>query len=180
MTGMIEKVYSEAVFQLGLEENNLDLLYSEIVQLSDILNENAELTKLLSAPTISTEDKFSVIEKIFKGKISDETYNFLSVLIQKNRMRYFSNIANALKDKYNTHNGIVEMIVTTSLPLKAELREKLIIKLENTTGKKVNLVEKVDSNILGGIILNYGNTEMNSSVKASLDTLFLQMKSIIA
>lgn len=180
MTGMIEKTYAQAVFELGLEDDTLDTLYREITEVSHIFDANPELMKLLSAPTISTEEKLSVLGRLFKGKISEEAYHFLCVLTEKNRAKFLGKIAAELKQKYNDHYGIVEITATTSIPLSEALRTKLISKLESVSGKKINLVERLDKSILGGIVLNYGNTQMDASVKARLDALRLQMKNLIA
>ncbi len=180
MMGMIEKIYSEAVFELGIECNNLDSLYGELTEIVKIFDACPEFSKLLSAPTISFEEKISIIEQLFKDRVLAETYNFLCVIIQKNRIKYLNTILEELKTKYNEHKGIAEMTVTTVLPIKPQLKEKLIAKLELVTGKKVSLIEKIDKSILGGIILNYGNTQMDSSIKAKLDAISSNIKLIIA
>lgn len=179
MAGMVEKAYSEAVFQLGKEENCIDSLCGEIEQLSSVFAENPELTKLLCAPTVSKDEKTAMINRIFKGKISDYALHFLLVLTEKKRINCLSGIAREVKAQYNDYNGILEVSVTTAEPLKKAIKDKLVKKLESTTGKKIVLVEKTDKSILGGIILNYGNTQLDSSVKSRLDGMRAQIRSIV-
>lgn len=180
MTGTIEKVYSRALFELGIENNSLDELYSELMGISDIIYNNPDLIKFLSAPVINQEEKLLLIKRIFEGKVSEHILSFLCVLTDKNRVRYLTRIAEDFKNSYNEHNGIIEVTVTTALPLKPELKEKLVKKLEEVSEKRISIVEKVDKDILGGMILSYGNTQMDSSVKSRLDNVHLKMKSIIA
>ena len=59
------------------------------------------------------------------------------------------------------------------------LREKLINKLSSVSGKSIILHEKQDKTILGGIVLRYGNTEIDSSVKSKLDKIRSQIDSAI-
>lgn len=180
MAGMVEKVYADAVFSLGTDENCLDTLCEEIFGLADIFSANEELVKLLSAPTVSLDEKTAVLKNIFGGKISEYAMNFILVLTEKNRAAYLPKIAEQVKNEYNERNGILEVKATTSIPMKSEVKDKLVRKLEAVTGKKITLVERVDKSILGGIVLDYGNTRMDSSVKSRLDGMHAQIKSIIA
>lgn len=180
MTGMVEKIYSQALFDLGIEGDSLDTLKDELFQLSALFEQEPGLIKLLSAPTVTMGEKFALLERVFKDRLSQTMYNFLCVLTEKNRTRYLVRISQAFKEKYYAHSGMVEISVTTAAPMKDTLRDKLLVKLEQITGKKVTLVEKTDPTLLGGIVLHYGNTEMNASVKARLEAVHAQMKAVIA
>ena len=180
MAGMVEQTYAEAVFKLGEEQNCLDTLCNEIFDVADILGDNTDFLKLLSSPTIPLDEKKSAVERVFKGKISEYTLNFLFVITEKNRSSYIRGIADRLRALYNDYNGIIEVRVTTSEELSAELSSKLKAKLESVSGKKVTLIPKIDKSILGGIVLDYGNTRMDSSVKTRLEGVRNAVKSIIA
>ena len=65
------------------------------------------------------------------------------------------------------------------MPMSETLRKKLVAKLENVSGKSIILHEKQDKSILGGIVLRYGNTEIDSSVKSKLDKIKAQIDSAI-
>ena len=77
-------------------------------------------------------------------------------------------------------NNIAEVKVTTSVPLSDGLKTKLKAKLEKVWGKSVILTETVDPDIMGGIVVNYGNTMMDGSVKSKLEAIQKQIKGIIA
>ena len=104
MAGMVEQTYAEAVFKLGEEQNCLDTLCNEIFDVADILGDNTDFLKLLSSPTIPLDEKKSAIERVFKGKVSDYTLNFLFVITEKNRSSYIRGIADRLKALYSNHN----------------------------------------------------------------------------
>lgn len=180
MTGSAEKIYAQALFELGLENNDLKSVYSEVKGLAGIFEENPELMKIYAAPTVTGEEKQKLNAELFSGKLSETVYNFLSVITEKNRVTCISRISDELKEKYYEHEGILEITAITSVPMSEKLREKLLSKLSKTTGKTIHLLEKVDPSILGGIILHYGNTQMDSSVKSRLDALEAQVKSLIA
>ena len=180
MTGSIERVYSQALFEIANEENIADALFSELNSLSEIFSSNPELTKLLFAPTVSKPEKLDVINNIFKGRISQTALNFICVLTEKNRIAYLPRIAEGYKNLYNDKNNIVEIKVTTSIPLSDSLRDKLKARLEDVYQKKVTMIEAVDEKLIGGIVINYGNTMLDGSVKAKLDKMQKQIRSLIA
>ena len=76
--------------------------------------------------------------------------------------------------------NIAEVKVTTSVPLSENLRTKLKAKLEAVYKKTVILTECVDPKIMGGIVLNYGNTMLDGSVKGKLEAIQKQIKGVIA
>jgi F-type H+-transporting ATPase subunit delta len=180
MTGSVGKIYSEAIFELASENDCAESVFEELKALKDVWKNNPELAKMLGTPTISTGDKLKVTERVFKGRVSDMVYNFLCVITEKNRAGYLPAIADAYKEKWYEASKIAEVTVTTSKPLTSELRDKLVKKLEGVYDKKIILEEKLDSSLIGGIVVNYGNTMLDGSVKSRLDAVQKQIKGIIA
>lgn len=180
MAETLERVYASALFELCSENNKLTEIFDEMTQVKNIFCENEEYIKLLSSPLISEEDKHEVLDKTFSGKLDDMFFDFLCVLSDKGRMGFFSGIFSEFKEMYNKHMNILEVTVVTSQPMSDRIKDKLIDKLSGTSGKKILLDERVDKSLLGGIILRYENTEIDSSVKGKLDKLKKQIDSTIA
>lgn len=174
MTGDVGKLYSEALYEIGLENNNLDELNNDVKQCRIVFEENPELVKLLGSPVITNDEKIGVISSIFgeSGTVRD----FICVVTQKGRIGCFSDIAEEFRLKCAEHDNIAEMTVITSIPLKDAQREKLTKKLEEKSGKKIKLSEKTDPSILGGIIIEYGNTRIDDSIKGKLEAVARQLK----
>lgn len=180
MAGNLEKVYADALFELAEEQNILDSVCEELVAVSYILSENSEFVKLVQAPTVSADEKKALISAAFENKVCETVFNFINVLSEKGRMKYFTNIAGKFKEMYNEKNNILEVTAVTAAPLSETLRTKLVDKLTKASEKKIVLKEKTDKSIMGGIILNYGNSQMDASVKTRLENMRRQIDSIIA
>ena len=86
---------------------------------------------------------------------------------RKKRINSFAGIVDEFNIIYNSYNKIIEVTATTSIPLTEEIRQKLVDKLQQKSGKKIKLIEIVSPEILGGIIINYGNTQIDNSIKGS-------------
>lgn len=180
MTGGVAKVYSEALFELAAENGSVDDTQKELEALSGIFRDNPDLTRLLSAPTIPDRDKTEVLTSAFGGKISDTTLDFLCLLTQKGRITELEGIITAYRRLWCEKAGILEAVVTTAVPLTKQQRSALKDKLKKKYGKKIILTEKTDPDILGGVIVSFGDTMLDGSVRTKLQSLHKDMKNVIA
>ncbi len=180
MKGSLEGNYAEALFELCRERNNLDEVHSEMLWLSDVVEKNDELIRFLYAPTVEQEDKKSVLKNVFENELSKTSFDFLCVVADKRRIKYLSKIIKSFNDLYNEEKNILEVTAITTVPLSDTLREKLIAKLESVSNKTIVLSEKIDTSIIGGIVLEYSNTQIQGSIKHRLDELRARINSVIA
>ena len=86
--------------------------------------------------------------------------------------RYYRRSPREFHTAYNVHKGIGKATITTAVPLDAELRSEFenIVKKLSTTDK-VELIEKVDKDIIGGFVLNVGDRQIDASIKNKLKAL---------
>lgn len=183
MNDKAEKVYGEAFFELCLEESpdKLDGILGELDSLRAVFEQNADFVKLMGTPTISLEEKLKLTgEVISKGGVSELCGNMLCVLTERGRFNCFGGIVKRFRELYNEHFKIAEITVTTGSPLTEKMREQIIKKMSEVTGKTVSIKEKVDPQIIGGIVIDYGSTRYDGSVKARLNALKNELGSIIA
>lgn len=177
------KVYGDAFFSLCCEENESALkdTLSEITELAKIFSENPEFVKLMSAPTVSIEEKLALVHEISKsGGISELSENLLCVLTEKGRMSCFSGIVKRFRELYNDKFKLAEITVTSSKPLSDEMKSKIAKKMSEIIGKTVTINERVDASIVGGVIIDYGSRRYDGSVKARLNALSKELGSVIA
>lgn len=179
MTGSFEYNYAEALFELSLENDCLESVYEEFLSVTQILNENPDFVKFLNLPTVEWDEKEKILSKVFGDKLGEVMFNFLNVTAQKGRVKGLSLIFSEFKALYNDKMNILEVTATTAIPLTDSLRERLIDKLSAVSGKKIVLKERVDSKIIGGIVLSYNNTEIHASVRDKLEKLKAQINSIV-
>lgn len=180
MAQSVEKVYADALFELCLDENTLEDTYEELKALKVIFDDNGELLELLSSPAMGEEDKHEVIKNVFDGRVQPTTFNFLNVLSDHGRAKYFGKIYEVFRELYNDKKGIMEAEVVTAEPLSAALEAKLKAKLEAQSGKTVRLTKTIDKSIIGGIIVRYSDSELDGSLRKRLDDLRKSIDSCIA
>ncbi len=183
MNDKAEKVYGEAFFELVLEEASdkaADIL-SELSALDGIFAENPELTKLMGTPTIPVKEKVALVKDIIKdGNVSELTGNLLCVLAERGRFDCFGGITKQFREMYNEHFRIAEITVTTPAALSEDMKARIVKKMSEVTGKTVSVKEKIDPAIIGGIIIDYGSTRYDGSVKARINALRNELGSVIS
>lgn len=182
MNDKAEKVYGEAFFELCLEElaDKAGDILAELDALDGIFSENAELEKLMSTPTVPIEEKLGLMREIItSGNVSELCGNLLCVLAERGRFNCFGGIVKTYRAMYNEHFRIAEITVTTKEPLTDKLRSDIIARMSAVTGKKISVKEKIDADIIGGIIIDYGSTRYDGSVKARLNALKNDLSSIM-
>ncbi len=182
MNDKAEKVYGEAFFELCEEQGDAVMkdILGELTALDGIFKENPEFVKLMSTPTVAVEEKVSLVEEMSKtGGISELTTNLLCLLAEKNRFGCFSGIIKYFRAEFNERFKLADITVTSAQPLTDALREQIAAKMSQIIGKKVTIIEKVDENLIGGVVIDYGSRRYDGSVKSRLNALKNELASII-
>ncbi|MBP0973816.1 MAG: F0F1 ATP synthase subunit delta [Oscillospiraceae bacterium] len=163
----VGKVYAEALFSLAREERKEQQVYEELNQAADLMLQNPGFSTLLDVPTLRTEERIEVLRKVI-GDNPGITENFLCLLVEKHRFGRLSEIREAFNKQYHEAFGIAEVFVTSAVPLDEAQRSALKTKLQKKLGKTIQLRERVDSTLIGGMVVQYGDTRMDHSIKTRM------------
>lgn len=167
----IGSVYAQALYSLAEEESLGKIILDELITLDGIISGEGDFLRLLSAATLSKEERCGIVDEIFKDKVHPYVLNFLKILTEKGYMRYFGDCCKAYREMYNKDNGILVVTAVTASPLTADQTERLTDKLTKMTGKTIELENKIDPSCIGGIRLDYDGKRTDDTVAHRLDTL---------
>lgn len=168
--------YAYSLFLLCAEEGMAESVYNDFTLFYDLIGSNENLYKLLINETIKKEDKKNVLKNIFDSKDNILLKNFINLLIDKNRIAEIKLIYLNFKDLYLKNKGILNVEVVSAVKLSDEMRLSLKDKLSDKFNKDIILTERVDKDIIGGIVLYIDGNMMDLSVKNELDTIKRQLK----
>ncbi len=172
MEKLISKPYGEALFDLCLEKKILDTIEAEIKVVKEAFTENAELYKFLNHPKITKKEKVSFVEKVLKGRVSDDVTGFLLIIVEKGRYDEMNGIFDYFLAKVREYKNIGVASVTSAILLNEEQKKKLEDKLLATTKYvKFNMNYTVDSELIGGLVIRIGDHIVDSSIRTKLKTL---------
>jgi F-type H+-transporting ATPase subunit delta len=164
------RVYAEALFEVGRDKGKLDVLQQQLGQFADAVDRNRELQVFFFSPYLSTAEKQEGIEKAIEGA-EPELINFLELLVDKHRMTEVFRIRRELDELWKQENRRIDVTVTSAVELDPAVVEKIGQEVERQTEEKVDLSSRVDSEILGGIVLQVGNMVLDASIRSRLEKL---------
>lgn len=180
MIDIIANRYAEALFQLSEEENITQKIYDELSEVVDVVKNNKDLENVLKSPLVSKGEKIDLIEKLFSNKINKHLKNFLKILVEKGRITSLKPIKLTFKQLLNDKNNIIEGTAITAIPMTKNKIKELEEKLSKKYNKNVTLENQVDENILGGVLIRLGNTQIDGSVKTRLNNIKDQLSQVIS
>ena len=179
MAKLISKTYGEALFELAVEENKVDVFEQEISVILDILNQNPDFVQLLNHPKIAKEEKLQVVKDVFGGKIEKEILGFLNIIVAKERTKELIAILEYFLDEVKAMKGVGVCYVTTPMELKDAQKEAIVKKLlETTSFKTMEMHYSVDEKLIGGMVIRIGDRVVDSSIQTKLGNLEAQLLKI--
>ena len=172
MAKLISKTYGDALFELAVEKDKVDVLLEETEQLQEVLLRNVEFGRLMNHPKIIKEEKIQVAKDVFGGRVSDELLGFLTIIITKDRYKDIDEILDYFIAEVKRYKGIGIATVTTAVPLKEEQCKKIEQKLLDTTEfTKMEMHYQLDESLIGGMVVRIGDRVVDSSIKTKLSEL---------
>lgn len=169
--------YALALFSIGEKEREIEKYVENFRILNSTKNINNELSEFFDNPLLTTTKKILVVDKISKKlKFQKMFSNFLKVIARHNRLSQLNSINRHFDDIIRTKNNEIDVEVVTSIEISKDINSKLVEKLENLTEKRINLKNKIDQNILGGMIIKIGSIMIDSSIKTKLEKCKFSMK----
>jgi F-type H+-transporting ATPase subunit delta len=172
-------IYGESLYSLAAEENLTKAILDELVVLKQSFAEEPDFIRLLNAPNLSKAERCAILDQSFRGKLHPYVLNFLKILTEKGYMRHFADCCDAYRNCYNRDNGILVVTAVSAIPLTAAQEEKLHQKLASTTGKTIELVNKVDPDCYGGLRLSYDGKSIDDTVAHRLDAMRSLLKNTV-
>ena len=163
--------YAKALLDLSLERGEIERTYTDMALLAEVTQQNRGLRSMLNSPVIDIKKKIAVIQQIFKGEFSDLTMKYVELIIRKRRESHLDQISKSFTELYLEHKNIRKAEVTSVIPLTDSLKKQLIDLLTQQTGAQIQLTEKVDPTLLGGLVIKLENTLFDDSIRKKLQNL---------
>ena len=161
--------YAKSLAEIVFEENIDEKVTEDLKTYSEIFRAVPDLLETLDSPAIPREAKEKLLgELLARYPVHPTTSNFLRILLQNNRIRYYQEILDSFIKSVNEHKGIVSAQVTAATPLSQEEAQNLEDRLGEITGKGVNVELQTDASLLGGIVVQIGSTSFDGSIRTKL------------
>jgi F-type H+-transporting ATPase subunit delta len=170
----IADVYARALFEVAKDGGVLDRVHEELDEFADALETDRNLQVFLFSPYFSSEEKTDGVTRIVTD--ADERFvNFLELLAERHRMPALFRIRRAFDSMWAEENRLLPVTVTSAVELDEGLVNDIGKRIEEQTGRRVELSSNVDPDVLGGLQVRVGNMVLDATVRNRLEQLRKQV-----
>ena len=164
------RMYARALFEAASDAGRLDPVREELGDFVEAQRQVPELRGLLRNPQIDHRAKAAALEELLGG---DEQLvrNLLLLLAEKNRAGEVEEIAREFDRLVAQAEGILDVELTTAVELSEQEARDVIGQIEKASGRKVEATQRVDPDLIGGLVLQAGSMRLDASVRGRLDRL---------
>jgi ATP synthase F1 delta subunit len=170
----IAEVYARSLFEVAKEHDVLDRVHDELGEFSDALSENRDLQVFLFSPYFSSAEKQKGVASVVSD--ADERFvNFLELLAERHRMPALFRIRREFEALWAEEHQLLPVTVTSAVELDEGLVQEIGSRIQEQTGRKVELSSNVDPDVLGGLMVRVGNMVLDGTVRNRLERLRKQV-----
>lgn len=176
-TAAVSRPYAEALMSIAQSNNVADKFDSDVRSLLNLIKESQPLQNFFANPFVDGEDKKGVISKILSDDTNPIFRNFLMLLVDRRRITLVEDIGQEYLAKLRELNQTVLAEVISAVPLTDEQQQTIKEKVKSMTdAREVELDSKIDSDIIGGVIIKVGSQVVDSSLRGQLRRLSLSLR----
>jgi F-type H+-transporting ATPase subunit delta len=170
----IAEVYARALFEAAKDADALDRIHDELDEVVDALDQSQELQMFFFSPYFSSDEKKEAVDKVLDGA-DERTVNFLKLLAERHRMPVLFRVRRDFDELWAEERKLLPVSVTSAVELDEKLVKEIGSRIEEQTGRDVDLSARVDPYVLGGLVVRVGNMVLDASVRNRLEQLRKQV-----
>ena len=169
---IVARRYAHALFELAAGSNQIEAVERDLASLCHWITMSEDLDKTIHSPIIAKSELKDVMKALAKqGSMSPLMTNFCRTLAENRRLALLPAINQAFIHYASENRGEITAEITTAKPLLAKERKQLVSSLSQSTGKKVQVLENINEDILGGVVVKIGSKMMDNSLASHLEQM---------
>ena len=165
----IARRYANALLLIGKEDGQAEAYRQELVSLSELLEKEMELERVISNPLYDISSRRKVLEIVIgKLDLSRVTISFIMFLFDKGRIGFIRNISDYYEKLADELKGVARAELISATDLSTEAVDKIRRSISDMIGKEVILDAKQDPGIIGGVVTRIGDLVLDGNIKTQL------------
>lgn len=176
--GQINIRYAKSLYLLAEEKNLINEIKQDIDLILQWYDEIEEIKILLEHPVIKASKKTEILSSFFKDNINEYTLSFMQLIVKKKRENHLKNICIDFVDLYKKGKGLKTAVLTTAFELTKTHETQIKRAIEKEFNLEVELDTKVNEAIIGGMIIQLDDKQLDLSVSRQIQQLKDQFSNI--
>lgn len=170
INGKIE-AYSEAMVDNIAENGGREALIEarrEIRWIIRYMRSKPSFIQAVEDDSFTAEQESQLIHGVFEG-FDPVLLEVVGIMAGRRDMRLLPRVFHAFDQRLSDKYDIVAVDVTTAVELDDHLRGLITEKVKNDLGKDAIINERLNKNMLGGIVMSVQGRRIDASARAQLD-----------
>ncbi len=173
---LVAKVYAVAYLDSatssGVEAATVELASF----VDDVLLREAEFDQLLRGTALGRDEKLRLIDRVLGGRASPLFVNFLSVLAKHGRLDLLPVIRRVVELEGERRQGKRRVGVSSAVELSPEALASIKSTLAASLACEPILETRIDSSLLGGLVVRVGDTVYDGSLRTQVKQLRARLR----
>lgn len=171
--------YATALFELAETAQSFDEVERDLTRFADMLESSDDLRRLVRSPVFGADEQGRAVAAVLeKAGIGGLTGNFIKLVAQNRRLFAVRDMISAYLALLAEHRGEVTAEVTSAQALSDDQLAALRDKLKASIGRDVMVETRIDTSLLGGLVVKVGSRMVDSSLRTKLQGLKIAMKEV--
>ena len=170
----IARPYAQAVFETATEESKLSE-WSEMLVLLDAIVADEQMSAILTNPKLDAEALSAFVMDVCGDALSETGINLVKVLADARRLSFIPELRKLYEQLRAEAEGVMDVSVTSAYELAPEQEATISEAMAKRLGRKVEITNDIDESLIGGVIIQAGDSVIDASVKGRLKALASQM-----
>ena len=180
LAAKIAAPYARALYDFSVENNLMHQITADFQNLEVFLTQTPDLKEFLHNPVLGSQQKQELLDNTLKTQLNQETFKFLSVLVERNRIDILDSIITSYLALVYELASIKMIEVSTAYAFTNLQKNTLIKKLkELTNAREIRLVINVDSTLIGGFLIKTSSKVIDFTVKNQLQLLAKHLDTVL-
>ena len=174
--------YSNALYGISIDKNIQNKIYEESKELLDIFSKNNDFENLFKSPLLNKKKQVEVVSELFSDKkdnkivVSKDLFGLIVLLAKNSRLNIFQEVLKRFMQLHTSDNKEVKVYVTSVIKISDNLEDQLKKTLSKNGKMKVKVINLIDKDLLGGLIIQIGSNLIDTSIRSKLNKVKNAMK----
>ena len=169
--GKIAGRYAKALIGLARDKKIIDAVRVDIETIQHFFDIDPRFNQMLISPVIKTKEKLVFMEAVFSKNTNPVTYSFLMLLLTNHRESYLKSITKIFLDSYRKETGFKKAKLFSAVEIDQSTVGQFRTLIRNHFNSEVDLTCSVNSELIGGFILQVEDQQIDASVASKLKRL---------
>jgi F-type H+-transporting ATPase subunit delta len=173
------EVYAQALINEAQKQGVLEEVTEDVRGIGELLKTNKMFLAFTQALTIGDDERLTMLEKLFAGRVHQLTLNVIKSMARRDRLMFLRGLAEGFLEIRRKMSGHVdvELVSAKELPPAVVERVKQALNRNEAGGAQIADVHvTVNPALIGGMTLRIGDTLIDGSVATQLEKMKDQLK----